>query len=48
VELPVQLIVGTADPPTRITGRSKLQTDYAFPPLQANPALETQELSGGL
>ena len=46
VELPVELILGTAEPMTRIPARSSLQTDYAFPPVQANPDLQYQDLPG--
>ncbi len=46
LELPVEVVLGAADPVTRIPERSRLQTDFAFPPVEANPELMYQDLPG--
>lgn len=46
IPLPVEVSFGAADPVTLAPERSALQTDYAFPPVEANPELKYQDLPG--
>ena len=46
VELPVEVSLGAADLVTYVPERSRLETDYAFPPVEANPELMYQDLPG--